>query len=269
VLRFWWSGRGLQEWSMAEDRADAGFREDEKDRCLPLEGGLAELMDVLARLLHSETDETAALDRLVCTAVELIPGVQEASIVLVVNRQKIEARAFSGDLARRMDALQEQVGQGPCLDSLYEHKTVRVPDMASENRWPRFSRGALALGASSMLCFQLFTDGKNAGTFNLYSRQPSAFDDESRRAGMLVAAHAAVVFAGTRKIGQMREALASRDVIGQAKGILMERHKVTAAEAFALLAQASSHSNIKLVNVAENLVGTGNFPSPEPSLVSG
>lgn len=167
---------------------------------MPLEGGLAELMDVLARLLHSEMDETAVLDCLACTAVGLIPGAQEASIGLVVNRQKIEARAFSGDLAQRMDALQEQVGQGPCLDSVYERKTIMIPDMASESRWPRFSLEARALGASSMLCFQLFTDGNNAGTFNLYSRQVNAFDGESVRAGMLVAAHATVVFMGTQKL---------------------------------------------------------------------
>jgi AmiR/NasT family two-component response regulator len=108
-----------------------------------------------------------------------------------------------------------------------------------------------------MLSFQLFVAGDNLGALNLYARSPNAFDTESVEIGLLIAAHAAVAFAEGRKMGQMHDALASRDLIGQAKGILMERCKITAAQAFILLGQSSSCTNTKLITVAEHLTGTG------------
>ncbi|HXD28607.1 MAG TPA: ANTAR domain-containing protein [Arthrobacter sp.] len=114
-----------------------------------------------------------------------------------------------------------------------------------------------------MLAFQLFVEGDNLGALNLYSRRAHNIDENSERIGLLMAAHAAVVFAGSQKADQLRDAAESRDLIGQAKGILMERYKVTAAQAFLLLAHASSVSNTKLFRVAEHLASTGNLPSEE------
>lgn len=224
---------------------------------------LAARMGELARILQQEKDEGAILSRMVKAATDMIPGAQEASITLVQGRRKVEARAPSGELARQVDALQDEVGQGPCLDAVYEEKTVNVPDMASEQRWPKFARRAMQLGVGSMLAVQLFVEGDNLGALNLYSRDADAFDEASEHVGLLVAAHAAVVFAGSQKADQLRDAALSRDLIGQAKGILMERYKVTAAQAFLLLTQASSVSNIKLLQVAEHLASTGNLPSEE------
>lgn len=245
---------------MANDRVDDVLPGEDEDDGKFLGDGLAAQMSELARLLQAEEDETAILTRMVTAAVDMIPGVEEASIMVVQSRKKVEARAPSGELARQVDALQEKVGQGPCLDAVFEHKTVSVPDMSAEQRWPRFAEEALALGAASMLSFQLFVEGDNLGAFNLYSRQADAFDEESEQIGLLVAAHASVVFAGTQKIDQMRDAAESRDLIGQAKGILMERYKVTGAQAFLLLVQASSRSNTKLIRVAGHLADTGNLP---------
>lgn len=174
----------------------------------------------------------------------------------------------SGPLSRDLDALQERFGEGPCLDAVHEHTVVRVPDMEAERRWPRFAAEAKALGAASMLSIRLFVEGEKLGALNLFSRDIDAFDEESEEIASLVAAHAAVVLAGTQHADQLRDAAATRDVIGQAKGILMERYKITAAHAFLLLAQASSRTNTKLVRVAERLAATGDLPSDEATTMS-
>lgn len=140
---------------------------------------------------------------------------------------------------------------------------VRVPDMASETRWPGFAAEAHTLGASSMLSIRLFVEGEKLGAMNLFSRVAHAFDAESEEIALLIAAHAAVILVGTQHADQLRHAAASRDVIGQAKGILMERYKITDAEAFLVLVQASSRSNTKLFRVAEQLATTGILQSTD------
>jgi transcriptional regulator with GAF, ATPase, and Fis domain len=221
--------------------------------------GLAVQLGELARSLQSE-DEEAILHHMVRAAIDLVPGAEEASISLVVGRRRIESRAPSSDLPRRVDALQSSTGQGPCLDAVYKERTVRVADMGAERRWPEFAQGALALGAASMLSFQLFVVGDTLGALNLYSRRANAFNEESEHAGLLVAVHAAVAFAEAQKATQLHGAMDSRDVIGQAKGILMERYKITADQAFVLLARVSSDTNVKLVRAAEVLADSGELP---------
>ena len=161
-----------------------------------------------------------------------------------------------------MDALQSEVGQGPCLDSVYEEQTVRVPDMRAEKRWPKFTARAAELGAASMLSFQLYVEGDNLGALNLYGRQRNGFTDESEQVGLLVASHAAVAFADAQKLSQVTAAIANRDLIGQAKGILMERHKLTADQAFRLLVRASQTTNRKLHEIADELTRTGHVAGP-------
>jgi putative methionine-R-sulfoxide reductase with GAF domain len=221
------------------------------------EQDLADRLSDLARSLQSENDPASTLTRIVQAAVTAIPGVDDASISVVLGRRRVEAQAASGELPRRVDALQAETAQGPCLDAVYEEHTVRVPDMRSETRWPRFAARAAAAGAGSMLCFQLWVEGDNLGALNLYSRSPAAFDDESEHIGLLFASHAAVAFAGARQQASLHVALTTRDLIGQAKGVLMERHKITGGAAFELLVAASQDSNRKLRDVADELVSRG------------
>jgi GAF domain-containing protein len=194
---------------------------------------------------------------IVHAALELVPHAADASISLVLGQRKIVSRAASSDLPRRVDALQSETGQGPCLDASYTERLVKVPDLSTESRWPAFSRPAFELGARSMLSFQLFVDGEHLGALNLFGRDVGVFNPESERIGALVAAHAAVALAGRQQLSQLTEALDTRDLIGQAKGILMERFKITAQQAFLLLSRASSELNIKLRDVAEQLTVSG------------
>lgn len=211
----------------------------------------------IARELQHEDDTDSMLAGIVHAALELVPHAAEASVSLITGRRTIDSRAASSDLPRRVDALQSETGQGPCLDASYEERVVSVPDLSKDQRWPEFSRAAFKLGARSMLSFQLFVDGDHLGALNLFGKDVDAFDAESERIGALVAAHAAVAVAGSQQVSQLTLALDTRDLIGQAKGILMERYKITAQQAFLLLSRASSELNVKLRDVAEKLTISG------------
>ena len=156
--------------------------------------------------------------------------------------------------------MQEQTGRGPCLDAAYEHITVRVPDMANEQRWPKFTAGALDAGAAGMLSLQLFVDGDDLGALNLFSRQPGAFDDESEHIGLLFAAHATLAYAAVQQQARSAHRVVIWQLIGQAQGLLMERHKITPDQAFALLVKAAQHANVRLRDVADELVYSGRVP---------
>ena len=211
----------------------------------------------IARELQQKEDPESMLAGIVHAALELVPHAAEASVSLVTGHRTIDSRAASSDLPRRVDALQSETGQGPCLEASYEKRVVSVADLSTDKRWPDFSRQAFELGARSMLSFQLFVDGDHLGALNLFGNDVGVFDAESERIGALVAAHAAVAVAGSQQVSQLTLALDTRDLIGQAKGILMERYKITAQQAFLLLSRASSELNIKLREVAEQLTVSG------------
>ncbi|HEY0000516.1 MAG TPA: GAF and ANTAR domain-containing protein [Actinoplanes sp.] len=213
----------------------------------------------MARSLQSEGSFEQTLDAIVSGAAHTVPGAERAGLTAVQGRRKVSTVAATDDLVREVDRAQYETGQGPCLDAAYERRTVRLADMAAEDRWPDFSRRALELGVRSMLSFQLYVRHDDLGALNLYSAQVDAFDDESENVGLLFASHAAIAMAGSRKEHDLSLAISARDLIGQAKGILMERHKVTGEQAFHLLAQVSQRSNTKLAEVAHSLVETADL----------
>ena len=226
---------------------------------------LAEDFGGLARSLEAQDDPDVMLAEIVAAAVAMVPGVDEGSISVVTGRRNIGSQAPTGDLPMQVDALQEETQQGPCLDAAYDHLTVRVADMASETRWPEFARRASQAGAASMLSIQLYVEGDNLGALNLYGRTPNAFDDESEQVGLLFASHAAVAYAGVRKEAQLAKAIDSRDLIGQAKGILMERYNISGERAFLVLTRLSQNSNRKLHDIAAELVRERTIPGiPAP-----
>jgi GAF domain-containing protein len=119
--------------------------------------------------------------------------------------------------------VQYETGEGPCLDAARHQETVRSDDLRTDTRWPRFARQAAALGVRSMLSFQLFAGGDSFGALNLYAADPAAFGPDSEKTGLLLASHAALAMAAARTEAGLLTALDSREMIGQAKGILMER----------------------------------------------
>lgn len=234
---------------------------------------LAEGMSALARDLEEEDDPDTMLAAIVAAAVAMIPGVEEGSISVVLARRQVSSQAPTGELPVQVDAIQEETQQGPCLDAAYQHQTVRVDNLATEDRWPLFAQRASATGAASMLSLQLYVEGDDLGALNLYARTPNAFTDESEQVGLLFAAHAAIAYVGARNEAQLAQALVSRDLIGQAKGILMERYQINGDHAFLVLIRSSQSSNRKLQDVAAELVESGTLPGvtgvPQPSSEAG
>jgi GAF domain-containing protein len=190
--------------------------------------------------------------------VDNVPGAQFAGISVVQARNKISTPAWTDEVVRACDRAQYETGQGPCLDSVYEEQTVRLSDMRAEQWWPEFTKRVAAdYGMGSMLSFQLYVSGDSLGALNLYNSSPEAFSDESEHVGLLLAAHAAVAMASAQHEQHLLQAMATRDLIGQAKGILMERYKITGDQAFSLLIRVSQNANMKLRDVADHLATTG------------
>lgn len=227
---------------------------------------LANALAQLARDLLKQPTVEATLRQIVSASIKLVDGCTDAS-VMVVHRGGTHILAASSPLARDCDQLEARLGEGPRftaarhnIQSMWIADTTRI-----DERWPRFSREARELGVGSMLAFLLFTDlddpkQPNLGSLNLYTREPGALTDRSEQIGLLLASHAAVALAGANSEENLHAAISSNRRIGEAAGILMERHKITDDDAFALLSRASQNHNIKLRHVAEQLIETGEMP---------
>ena len=139
---------------------------------------LGDVMSRLAQRLQEEHgDVEGTLQAIATAAVRMVPHADACGVTYVIGRSTLEPRAATGELPRAVDALQERLRQGPCIDAVRDQKVVRVDDVRSEERWPAFAEEASALGVGSMLCFQLFVEGDHLGAMNMYSRTPGAFDD--------------------------------------------------------------------------------------------
>jgi GAF domain-containing protein len=213
----------------------------------------------LGGIVFAEHTLEAVMERIAALAKATIPGADEVSVTLVNG--KPETAAATGDLARDVDEAQYGVGTGPCLDAAEAAATVLIPDMAAENRWPEFIPVALDRGAQSSLSIGLPVQQRVYGALNIYSRSPHAFDADAVTAAESFARYAAVAVANatlyqaTAALAeQMKEAMKSRAVIDQAKGILMAAHGCDSDKAFSLLVTASQRDNRKLRDIAQVIV---------------
>jgi GAF domain-containing protein len=222
---------------------------------------LAEQLAAAAREMQGETDPQHTMDMAVRLAVEQIDGAEEAGVTLVQRRGSVETPAASAEVVYRIDALQIEMDQGPCLEAIREHETVYSPDLTADSRWPEWGRRVTEeFGIRSMLCFQLFTHRDNVGALNLYSSSFDGFSDDDREHGLALAAHAAVAVFAAQEVDQLKGALDARTAIGVALGILMERFHITQDQAFSVLSRVSSRQNMKLRLLAEELAVTGHLP---------
>ena len=227
----------------APPRADAGG----SDLALP------EALSDIVRSLEPEPDVEHTVQRIVTAVVDTVPGVEEAGVSLLV-RDDVRSVGPTSPVVARLDALQHELREGPCVGAVFDDPVFRTPDVGADPRWPRFGAAAGELGIRSMLSVRLFTGSANLGALNLYSTVRSAFDADSAQLAGLFAAHAAVALAGSKRQEQLREALRTRDTIATAKGILMQRHSIGDDEAFHLLVKVSQRANRKLHDVARWLV---------------
>jgi GAF domain-containing protein len=210
---------------------------------------LAQVLGDLAIEMQAQTGTESTLHAIVKGAVDIVPGARWAGISMIDGRE-VRPQGPSDPLVVELDELQTSLNEGPCLSALREHQTVLIDDMATETRWPRFTKAALERGARSLLSFQLFVRSENLGALNLYAGEARAFGDESIIVGEVLAQHASVALVGAATETHFHAAVISRDIIGQAKGILMHRDNLTGLQAFAALVRASQETNVKLIDVA-------------------
>ncbi|WP_089154421.1 GAF and ANTAR domain-containing protein [Micromonospora sp. NBS 11-29] len=220
---------------------------------------LAAALVRLARIKYDEVDLDVVLSTIAHVAKDTIPGTAEVSVTLVQGAEAHTA-AYTGDLALTLDEWQYEQGRGPCLDAATTGAAMLVPDMTTESRWPEWAGRAHEVGAASSLSIGLPIQEAMVGALNIYGAAPRVFDDQVELAKTL-AGYAAIALANVHLYEstailaqQMQEAMQSRAVIEQAKGIIMGQRRCAAEEAFAILARVSQDSNRKLRDVAESLV---------------
>ncbi len=216
----------------------------------------------LGRLKVGERDVNGVLDHVADLARRTIPGAAEVSVTLVRGKDAYTA-AYTGELALKLDNWQYGQGHGPCLDASASAVTLSLPDMAKEDRWPRWAAAADQSGVHSSLSIGLPVHEEVTGALNVYATEPEAFEHDAIVLGEAFAAYAAVAIANAYvydvqvSLAQnLQAAMQSRAVIEEAKGIIMGSRRCTADEAFAILSRISQDTNRKLRDVAAALVAT-------------
>jgi hypothetical protein len=250
------------------------------DQSLP---GLAALYADIGRELTGSGSRTGALGAVARVARSRVTGTEWASITEGTDGRFVTV-ATTDERARAADAIQYELGTGPCVDAILQETTFRTGDLGRDGRWPEFGRRARdAHGVRSMLSFRLYVedDSRIAG-LNLYSTRADAFDGAAETVGTLVATHGALAVAAAtarERVAQLQTALVNSREIGMAMGVLLATHKVTREQAFDLLRIASQNSNRKLADIATEVVDTGvlhlprdrvgSVPGPRPGPAGG
>ncbi len=225
----------------------------------------ASSLEVLARALHVRGAQLQpTLDAIVLAAASALNSGRDAGLILL-ERGRLVPQATAGRAPLHLDLYQQQAGEGPCIEAARRQIVIRIDDTRSDPRWPGFMTQARQHDVLSQLCIPLWVDEQCLGTLSLYAGDSAAFTDLDERITTMFATLAALALADAQRAEQMRAAVLNRDLIGQAKGIMMERHRITADAAFALLAGASQRRNVKLTEVAADLVETGELTgAPTP-----
>ncbi len=209
--------------------------------------------------------EADGVDELLQLIVDLgedhLDGCDGASLMLIGENRTISTPAFSSRVAYESDLAQFQADEGPCLDALRDHAVYLIDDLESEQRWPKYRAAALKLGVRSMLSYRLYANGRTYGALDFYSKQPNVYSPFSKAIGQVFASHVGVALKGAITEAGLEKAIASRDIIGQAKGILMERRNLTPADAFGTLRTLARDTNTPVRDIAERIVTTGEIPS--------
>jgi len=216
---------------------------------------LALQMADLARSIALRSVDDVLAD-VTAAAKQLIDGVDVAGVLLIGKSGSFETRAPTSDLMFKIDELQMRYLEGPCVQAALSEIVVRTDDFRNEPKWPNYSPAMVDLGVRSGLSFKLYTADRTAGALNLFAFEPRLWDTEAETIGMVLAAHAAAAILASRQGDQLQSALSTRDRIGQAKGIIMERFGIDDVRAFAMLRQLSQDGNVKLADVAQRVIDT-------------
>jgi len=222
----------------------------------------------MARTIVGAGTLRGMLDQIVSLAVTAIDGCDAAGLFLA-DGERVTTVAASDPVVIELDHIQIETGEGPCLDAMENERAVYADDLAVGGRWPSFGRAAGEKGIRSTLAIRL--SDRHRSALNCYARLPAAFGATDRAKGVIFATLAGIALDSAeqrakdeKRLENLHQALSTRELIGQAQGILMERERITGDQAFAVLRRASQHLNVKIREVARTLVETGETPPSRP-----
>jgi GAF domain-containing protein len=214
-----------------------------------------------AREISQPRDLQTTLDTIVTSAAQSLPGIDHVGITIAGSDGSMETKASSDTFVTELDELQYELGEGPCVHAITVEAVTTVDYAGRDQRWPRFMPLAVAKGLRSQMGMRLYSEKDTLGGLNMYSTSSDTIDPDAVHMAELFAAHASLTLGHARREEHLSTALLTRKVIGQAIGILMERHAMDEDGAFAYLARVSSHTNVKLRRVAAEIVAQSNDQS--------
>jgi GAF domain-containing protein len=230
---------------------------------LPLAEELSVVYARMSGLLLSEETVTTAVGLVTASATEAIPGVVGAGVTLVDERGRRTTSGASDPVVEKADGLQYELDEGPCLVAWAQRALVRLDDIDSDGRWPRWSRAVAPLGLRAAMSAPLVAGDRSLGALKVYARRPDTFDRHAEHLLVMFAAQAAILLANVqsvetaRRLGDgLKDALRSRDLIATAKGILMAREGVAEEQALAMLLACARREHRTLHDAAHALVRT-------------
>lgn len=231
---------------------------------------ITEILEELHGLLLSKETLESTLERVAQLARAAIDGCDSAGVTILEN-SKVSTAAATDDFTLKIDGDQYENREGPCLQALSTQEVVFVDDLASDSRWPSFAQAATRDGLRSALSLPLSVRDQPIGALNLYSKRAGSFADNAQPLGSLFAGQASVaiwnaqVYASAVRLAeQLKEAIKTREVIGEAKGILMAQEGISEDEAFEMLKRVSQSQNVKLRDIAQKIVDEA-VKKPPPS----
>ncbi|CAL9537219.1 GAF and ANTAR domain-containing protein [Streptomyces collinus] len=222
----------------------------------PAGAELAEALTVASQQLHETLTPHSALRTAVRLAVHLMPGAEHAGISVIERGNKLRTLAWTDEVVRSAESRYTGREQHGLWDQLWNNPVAQITDSEADDGWDVLA----ALGLRSALSLRLRADRRRLTVLTAYARKPGAFDEEATRVGRLFSAHVSIALDSATVREQLTEAMHTRDLIGQATGILMERQGIDAAAAFESLVRASQRENVKLRDLARRIVGAHNTP---------
>jgi hypothetical protein len=211
-------------------------------------------MALAASTLDGPVDVNELLYLICLAAIDAVPGAQYAGITLADRHGKLETPAATHPLVHKVDALQYEFRQGPCVDAVQGRWQARSDDLRVDVRWPKYGPVAADLGIVSQMGIELFDEPGLIAGLNLYSSTVSAFDDDTVEAAMLFAIQATHTLGRVMTQKQLTDAMTTNTTIGRATGVVMQRFQLSADRAFELLTRVSRIHDLTLEVLADQIL---------------
>ncbi|UUZ58084.1 GAF and ANTAR domain-containing protein [Nocardioides sp. B-3] len=220
----------------------------------------AESFAELALDLHEVSTLDETVERILEFACKMF-NCAYAGVIPVHDGSRVETVASNHEIVAHLDTIQLEAGEGPDIEIIADRPGVLICDIAEETRWPTWTAAVEDAGIRSMLGARLYTTRRVLGSLNLYALEVDGFDRVDVDVAHMLARHAAVALESARGTEHLLRAVDARNLIGRARGILMERFSIEADRAFRVLKRYSRDNNLKLNSVAQRLIDTGKLPS--------